>query len=132
MRRMFRKILLISGFLCLAAPSGFANEAEDLKRGAALYTRCQGCHSLERNRVGPLHCDILGRKAGSIDDFPYSKSMRESGIIWTEETLDRFLEAPLDFLPGTTMGYAGIKNVNDRRALILFLASATSNSANCR
>jgi cytochrome c len=57
--------------------------------------------------------------------------MRRSGIVWSDETLDRFLADPLKTVPGTTMGYAGIKNADERRDLIAWLRQADSVKALC-
>ena len=92
--------------------------------GAEVYERCAACHSLERDRTGPRHCGLLGRKAGSVPGFEYSESMSRSGIVWTPQTLDRFLEAPTRVVPGTSMGYAGVSDPGDRRDLIAWLAAA--------
>lgn len=101
-----------------AAPLG------DAARGAAIYERCQACHSLERNRTGPKHCGLLGRPAGGVAGFSYSAALRDSGIVWSKESLERFLEAPLTAVPGTRMGYAGVKDPQERADLIAFLAAA--------
>jgi cytochrome c len=92
--------------------------------GAELYERCAACHSLERDRTGPRHCGLFGRRAGSVAGFEYSDAMRESGIVWDESTLDRFLAAPTRTVPGTSMGYAGIDDARERRDLIAYLKSA--------
>src|SRR3546814_21052582 len=58
----------------------------DPGRGAAIYERCQACHSLERNRTGPKHCGLIGRPAGTVDGFRgYSAALRESGIVGRSE-----------------------------------------------
>jgi cytochrome c len=106
-----------------AAPSG--DKSGDAQRGAAIYERCQACHSLERNRTGPKHCGLLGRRAGSVADFHgYSAALRDSGIVWSRESLDRFLADPRGTVPGTRMGYAGVKDDQERADLIAFLAAA--------
>ena len=81
--------------------------AAQIERGREIYERCAACHSLERDRVGPRHCGLFGRRAGSVPGFPYSDAMRDSGIVWSWETLDRFIADPLGTVPGTFMGYAG-------------------------
>ncbi len=95
----------------------------DAQRGQAIYERCQACHSLARNRSGPKHCGLLGRKAGSLPGFSYSRALRESGIVWTAASLDRFLANPFKAVPGTRMGYAGVKDPQERADLIAFLAA---------
>jgi cytochrome c len=107
----------------LAAPAA-ALPPGDPERGAAVYERCQACHSLDRNRTGPKHCGLIGRKAGGVEGFSYSKALRESGIVWDAGSLDRFLENPFKAVPGTRMGYAGVKDPQERADLIAFLAAA--------
>jgi cytochrome c len=104
----------------LAFPQAIAAEGDPI-RGKAIYDRCIACHALERDRVGPRHCGLFGRRAGTVPNFRYSEAMRRSGIVWSEETLDRFLADPLKTVPGTTMGYAGIKKADERRDLIAWL-----------
>ena len=98
--------------------------AGDPKAGEALYVRCQACHALAYDRVGPRHCGILGRRAGSVPGFDYSEPMKQSGIVWNAKTLDRFIAAPLKTVPGTTMTYAGVAKAKERADLIAYLAQA--------
>jgi cytochrome c len=80
-----------------------------------------GCHALEYNRTGPKHCGVLGRHAGSAPGYDYSAAMKRSKIIWNERSLDRFLAAPTNVVPGTTMTYAGVPDAKDRADLIAYL-----------
>ena len=96
-----------------------------------IYARCAACHALAYDRVGPRHCGLLGRKAGSVPGFDYSPAMKRSGIVWNAKTLDRFLAAPLERVPGTSMTYAGIPDARERADLIAYLASA-NRSAECK
>ena len=93
----------------------------DAKAGEEVYSRCLGCHALEYNRTGPKHCGVVGRRAGSVPGYEYSPSMKKSGIVWSEKTLDRFLADPLKTVPGTTMTYAGVPEAKDRADLIAYL-----------
>jgi cytochrome c len=115
---------LIAATLLLVA-SGPVVAAGDPAKGEALYARCQGCHSIERNRVGPMHRGLFGRQAGSVDGFSYSAAMKDSGILWNETTLDAFLTAPRKLVPGTRMTYAGIADAQERADLIAWLKQAT-------
>jgi len=110
--------------LSLAVLPALALAAGDPARGEKIYERCAACHSLTTDRTGPHHCGLLGRKAGSVPGFEYSKAMKESKITWNERTLDRFLANPLKAVPGTSMGYAGIPDAGERRDLIAYLAHA--------
>jgi cytochrome c len=96
-------------------------QAADAKKGEALYGRCLACHALEQDRVGPRHCGVVGRKAGSVPDFEYSEAMKRSGLTWDAKTLDRFLANPMKVVPGTTMTYAGISDPSERADLIAYL-----------
>lgn len=95
-------------------------------KGERIYARCMGCHAIDRNRTGPRHAGLLGRAAGSLPDFDYSKAMRESGLVWDEITLDRFLADPRGVVPGTKMGFAGVKDPAERADLIAYLRMASS------
>lgn len=113
-----------AALLLLAAPDA-ASAGGDPAKGEALYARCQGCHSIDRNRVGPLHRGLFGRTAGSVAGFSYSKAMKQSGIVWDEATLDEFLAHPREVVPGTKMTYAGIADPQERADLIAYLKEAT-------
>jgi cytochrome c len=96
----------------------------DTVKGMEIYSRCGACHSLERNRSGPKHCGLIGRPAGSLEDFIYSKALKASALVWDRATLDRFIADPLATVPGTFMGYAGISDPQERADLIAYLADA--------
>lgn len=111
-------------WLGLATAAMEAIAAPDALRGEQLYARCQGCHALAQDRVGPRHCGLLGRRAGSVPGFAYSPAMRASGLSWDEATLDRFLARPLQVLPGTSMTYDGVPDPQERADLIAYLKRA--------
>ena len=96
----------------------------DVAAGKEIYERCGACHSLERDRVGPRHCGLFGRRAGSVPGFVYSDAMRNSGIVWNRQTLDAFLADPLGTVPGTFMTYAGVQDPKERTQLLAFLEVA--------
>lgn len=99
--------------------------------GARIFQRCFACHSLDpadRNLPGPTLRGVFGRRAGTWHGFDYSPAMREAGergLVWGEETLDRFLEDPEGFLPGARMAGVWLREPAERRALIRWLKSAT-------
>ena len=100
----------------------------DPARGEKIYDRCIACHAIDRDRTGPRHEGLFGRRAGSLPDFPYSAAMKgagDKGLVWNDETLDKFLESPTKYIPGTRMGYAGVKNSQERADLIAYLKQVT-------
>ena len=118
-------LMLILGAAILTEGRAGELPSGDPTRGETIYHKCQGCHSIDRNRVGPKHLGLFGRHAGSLPDFDYSAAMKNSGIVWNEQTLDAFLSDPRGLVPGTKMTYAGIKNAQDRADLIAYLKEAT-------
>ena len=119
--------------LLVAAPALAAPDAAALQRGEQVYARCAACHSIEGNRTGPQHCGLFGRRAGSAPGFQmYSKALRDSRIVWDARTLDRFLQDPMNTVPGTAMGYAGVKDPKERSELIAWLHEATVPGKSCR
>lgn len=118
---------LVGLLICASALAADGNA----ERGEEIYTRCMACHALAQNRVGPRHCGLFGRKAGSVPNYQYSAAMKKYGVTWNEETLDKFIENPLKTVPGTKMGYAGVKGPQERADLIAYLKKATSDPKVC-
>ena len=109
----------------LALLPGLAAAKGDAARGEQLYARCAACHAIEYDRVGPRHCNLLGRRAGSVEGFQYSAPMKRSGIVWSAGALDRFLADPMRTVPGTSMTYAGVPDAMERADLIAYLSGAS-------
>lgn len=130
-RRSTASLLLAAILAPLSLSADAPPAAADVEAGKQVYDRCIACHSPERNRTGPLHCGVVGRIAGTVSGFAYSEAMRAAKIVWNAETLDRFLEAPLETVPGTTMGFAGVADETERRQLIAWLESLTASSTHC-
>lgn len=112
--------------LGMAATVALAMPPGDPSAGEGIYSRCLACHALTHDRTGPRHCDLFGRRAGNVKGFPYSDAMRHSKIVWNDVTLNRFLADPLKAVPGTSMGYAGVKDDKERADLIAYLKWANA------
>lgn len=137
----WRQRLALAALCALAAPAplraaaaqaAVASDAAALQRGEQVYSRCVACHAIDYNRTGPQHCGLFGRTAGTAPGFDnYSKAMRESKIVWNAQSLDHFLQSPMQAVPGTYMGYAGIKDPVERADLIAWLQQATRAGVSC-
>ena len=113
--------VLVAALLLSAVTSGFVYAAGDATRGEQLYeSRCIACHSLDANRVGPLHRGVYGRKAGSVPDFVYSVALTSSTIVWSDTTLNRWLTDPEALIPGQRMNVR-VRSADDRADIIAFL-----------
>ena len=133
--------IVLACFIGIGAMGGTARSAAqdaaavpraDPGRGEQLYSRCIACHAIEGNRTGPQHCGLFGRRAGTAPGFAtYSEAMREARIVWNERTLDVFLQDPMKAVPGTAMGYAGVKDAQERADLIAWLRRATVPGKSC-
>ncbi len=120
-----RRLLALSVALVGAAACADGESA----RGARTFQRCYSCHSVsgDDRPSGPTLRGVFGRRAGTLDGFEYSNSMREAGqggLVWTAETLDRFLEDPEEMVPGIRMGGVRLRDPDERRAFIRWLENA--------
>lgn len=95
----------------------------DAARGKLLYeSRCVGCHSIDQNRIGPMHRGVVGRKAGSVKGYDYSPALKASKIVWNVTLLQKWLANPEALIPGQDMGYA-VDEPRDRLDLAEYLAT---------
>ena len=97
--------------------------------GAKVFKKCAACHSITEgggNKIGPALWGVLGRSAGSIPDYKYSKAMAAYGKNWSFEEMNGFLIKPKDWIKGTKMSFAGLKKARDRAAVILYMNENTN------
>ena len=113
--------VLVFAAASLIAETAWAGAlAGDPARGETVYQACQDCHSLDKNDVGPRHRGVYGRKAGSLPDYGYSEALKSANIVWTEETLDKWLTDPQALAPGAKM-FFHLSNPQDRADVIAYL-----------
>jgi cytochrome c len=118
-----RVAILLSLFAAFGASSASA-QGGDAENGKKLYaSQCAACHSIKEgvNLVGPNLAKIFGRKAGSVPNFRYSPALRDSGIVWDEAALDKWLINPREDVPGNHMPYPGVPDAQKRADLIAYL-----------
>ena len=100
--------------------------AADPGEGPKLFRKCSACHKVEdgANGAGPHLFGIVGRDVGSVGSFgAYSGALNEAADVWTPENLNAFLENPKGYASGTTMNFAGFKDIEDRANIIAWLDS---------
>jgi cytochrome c len=120
--------LAIVGALLGTGESAFAETRGDAVHGKLLYeAKCGGCHSVDANRVGPMHRNVIGRKPGSVADFDYSPALKKLRGVWTSTRLDRWLMGPQKLAPGSKM-FVTVASSRDRADIIAYLVSVSSDT----
>jgi cytochrome c len=125
------KSWVIAG-IALAASTG-TSLAQDVAAGEQVFRRfCSPCHDVgpeAKTKLGPPLNGIEGRKAGTIEGFNYSEANKSSGIVWSAESFDKYIRAPMQEMPGTRMAFVGIKNDKDITDLWAYLKQFGSDGA---
>ena len=102
----------------------------DLAHGEKVFKKCSACHMIAsdgKNMIGPNLWSVIGRNAGSVADYKYSKAMVAYGKEWTFEEMNSYLIKPQAYIKGTKMAFAGLRKEKDRASVILFMNSKSSN-----
>ena len=101
----------------------------DLAHGEKVFKKCSACHMIAsggKNMIGPNLWSVIGRTAGSVSDYKYSKAMVAYGKEWTFEEMNSYLIKPQAYIKGTKMAFAGLRKEKDRASVILFMNSKSS------
>lgn len=119
----------VSVYVVLSVWAGAAShavEAGDPVKGKKVFARCAACHSVDANvnKIGPSLHGIIGRHSGAVADFKYSDAMKNSGLTWDADTLDKYLAKPKEVVPGTKMIFPGLPKPTDRADVISYLQEA--------
>ena len=96
--------------------------------GKKIFKKCAACHSIAKDgghKIGPALWGILGRKAGSISDYKYSKAMVAHEKTWSFKEMNEFLTKPKNWIKGTKMTFVGLKKETERAAVILYMNNNT-------
>tara|TARA_Y100000590_G_scaffold50522_1_gene53257 strand:- start:3575 stop:4096 length:522 start_codon:yes stop_codon:yes gene_type:complete len=96
--------------------------------GEKIFKKCAACHSIAKggkNKIGPALWGVLGRQVGAYPDYKYSKALASHGKAWSFSEMDGFLLNPKEWIKGTKMAFAGLKNVKDRAAIIVYMNQNT-------
>ena len=117
--------------LALAVALGLTAKAEetgDPDKGQKIFNRCKACHVVEqggKSRTGPNLHGVIGRQAGSVEDYKYSDAMKkagQNGLTWTPEKLHTYLADPRGMMPGNKMAFPGLKDAKERSDVIAYIA----------
>ena len=101
-----------------------AANAGDPVAGEKVFLKCRACHQIgegAKDAVGPVLNGVVGRQAGSYPGYQYSPANKDSGIVWTPEELDKYLESPQTVVPHTKMIFPGLKDAQKRKDVIAYL-----------
>ena len=130
MHRLIRGwFVVVAGVAVALVASGAVIRAADPEKGKAVFEQCAACHSLDGSGDydGPTLKGVMGRKAGSLEEYRYSAAMKRSDVTWDAVALDKYVTDPQAFIPGNRMAFAGIGDKTQRDDLIAYLAVATTN-----
>lgn len=119
-----------------ATPIAQLLASADAAKGETVFKKCTSCHTGESggaNKVGPNLFDVVNRPIASHAGFSYSAGMKDfskgSSVKWDYDHLSFFLESPKKHVPGTAMGFAGVKKETERADLIAYLRTLSANPA---
>ena len=101
-----------------------------IEHGEKVFKRCSACHMIAaggKNMIGPNLWNVIGRKAGAVADYKYSKAMIAYGKEWTYEEMNSYLIKPQAYVKGTKMAFAGLRKEKDRASVILYMNSKSDN-----
>ena len=102
----------------------------NLEHGEKVFKKCTACHQIAsdgKNMIGPNLWSVIGRTAGSVNDYKYSKAMIAYGKEWTYEEMNSYLIKPQAYVKGTKMAFAGLRKEKDRASVILYMNSKSDN-----
>jgi cytochrome c len=119
------RIAVASLAVCLSLFAAGAARAEgDAASGEKLFRQCKSCHATEagKNRVGPSLFGVVGKKAGSAEEFKgYSEGLKAAGFSWDDAKLDAYLTNPKAVIADSKMAFAGIAEAADREHVVAYL-----------
>ena len=97
----------------------------DVAKGEKVFGKCKACHKLGdgENGTGPHMYQVVGRAVDGVPGYGYSGALSAVADVWSPENLNGFLENPKKYAPGTKMGFAGLKKIEDRANVIAYLAT---------
>jgi cytochrome c len=95
--------------------------AADVDHGKQVFQTCAACHSDKPDALGPNLAGVIGRKAGSRDDFRYSNAMMRAGFSWDAGGLRQYLADPQAKVKGNRMPFSGLTDPKDVDDVIAYI-----------
>jgi cytochrome c len=124
MRRLFPMSMILLMALASAGARADDDNAAAVARGRRLFLQCASCHQVAPSaavKIGPTLQGVVGRPVASVPGYGYSADLKAQQFDWDETHLDRWLAAPTQVAPGTTMAFIGLPQPADRNAVIAYL-----------
>lgn len=108
-------------FLACAAVVANAAHAQASVQPPKAWATCVACHADGAAAIGPTLNGVVGRKAGAVPGFGYSRAMKSASITWDEKSLAAFVSDPQQAVPGNRMPFAGIPDAGEVADLVKYL-----------
>lgn len=127
MNRRARSMALVGTILSAGLAPATAGDPKVVAGKAFFAEKCQTCHNpqADRKTYGPPLSGVIGRTAGSTENYPYSEALKNSGIVWTEASLKAWMADNDGILPGTRMRHVGVTEAAEQDMIIAYLKSLT-------
>ena len=114
---------------CLTLFASPLYSASNPVKGEELFKQCAACHTIGEgatHTVGPTLNHLFGRIAGTAEGYAnYSAAMKAKGEtdkqLWDEKSLYVFVAGPERYVPGTSMGFEGLRREQEIKDLLAFL-----------
>ena len=114
------------GFIVFGQSAAMLIAQANVQNGKALFEkRCGGCHGLDADHEGPRLKGVVGRAAGSVKTFQYSKSLENAKFTWDETSLDKWLADTESVVPDNDMSFR-VPKQDERTAIIGYLKSLSA------
>ena len=124
-----RTLAFVAALGLIAATAAAPAQAADVEAGGKVFKKCKACHTLDeggKNKIGPNLFGIIGKQAGTMEGFKYSKAFKTSDFTWSEEELGKYLTNPKKYLKGNKMAFPGLKKPEDIENVLAYIAENAS------
>jgi cytochrome c len=118
-----RMSAIIGAGALFALSMSAAMAAPDVEHGKQVFQACAACHSDKPDSLGPSLVGVIGRKAGSREDFRYSNAMAHAGFTWDAANLKQYLKDPQAKVKGNRMPFSGLGNAKDIDDVVAYIAT---------